>query len=53
MTNIEGVVGVGGGVPIKIGDEVIGAVGSSGAVGGDKDEICSNAGIAAVADKLK
>lgn len=53
MSNIEGVVGVAGGVPIKYRDEVIGAVGSSGAVGGDKDEICSNAGIAAVADKLK
>jgi uncharacterized protein GlcG (DUF336 family) len=53
MTNIEGVVGVAGGVPIKYHDEVIGAVGSSGAVGGDQDEICSNAGIAAVADQLK
>jgi uncharacterized protein GlcG (DUF336 family) len=53
MSNIEGVVGVAGGVPIKYRDEVIGAVGSSGAVGGDKDEICSNAGIAAVADRLK
>jgi uncharacterized protein GlcG (DUF336 family) len=53
MTNIEGVVGVAGGVPIKYHGEVIGAVGSSGAVGGDKDEICSNAGIAKVADELK
>jgi uncharacterized protein GlcG (DUF336 family) len=53
MTNIEGVVGVAGGVPIKYRGEVIGAVGSSGAVGGDKDEICSNAGIAKVADELK
>jgi uncharacterized protein GlcG (DUF336 family) len=57
MTNIRGassaVVGVAGGVPIKYRDEVIGAVGSSGAVGGDKDEICSNAGIEAVAAQLK
>src|SRR5580692_207129 len=53
MTNIHGVVGVAGGVPIKYRDEVIGAVASSGAVGGDKDEICANAGIAAVADQLK
>lgn len=53
MTNIEGVVGVGGGVPIRYHDEVIGAVGSSGAVGGDKDEICANAGIAAVGEQLK
>jgi uncharacterized protein GlcG (DUF336 family) len=53
MTNIEGVVGVAGGVPIKYRGEVIGAVGSSGAVGGDKDEICSNAGIAKVAGELQ
>ena len=53
MTNIRGVVGVAGGVPIRYRDEVIGAVASSGAVGGDKDEICANAGIAAVADQLK
>src|ERR1700742_5240541 len=53
MTNIRGVVGGAGGVPIKYRDEVIGAVASSGAVGGDKDEICANAGVAAVASELK
>ena len=53
MTNIRGVVGVGGGVPIKYHGEVIGAVASSGAVGGDKDERCSQAGIDAVADQLR
>jgi uncharacterized protein GlcG (DUF336 family) len=53
MPNVEGTVGVGGGVPIKIGDVAIGAVGVSGAVGGDKDEICANAGIAKVAHLLK
>jgi uncharacterized protein GlcG (DUF336 family) len=53
MTNIRGVVGVGGGVPIKYRGEIIGAVASSGAVGGDKDELCSQAGIDAVADQLK
>ena len=53
MTNVRGVVGVGGGVPIKYRGETIGAVGSSGAVGGDKDEICSQAGIDAVADQLR
>jgi uncharacterized protein GlcG (DUF336 family) len=43
------VVAVGGGVPIKVGNEVIGAVGVSGAPGGEKDEACANAGIAKVA----
>ena len=53
MPNIRGVTTVGGGVPIKYRGEVIGAVASSGAVGADKDEACSNAGIAAVADELR
>ena len=47
------VVGVGGGVPIKAGNEVIGAVGVSGAPGGEKDEVCANAGIAKVEAALK
>jgi uncharacterized protein GlcG (DUF336 family) len=53
MPNVEGTAGVGGGVPIKVGNVAIGAVGVSGAVGGDKDEICANAGIAKVAHLLK
>jgi uncharacterized protein GlcG (DUF336 family) len=32
-----------GGVPIKVGDETIRAIGVSGAPGGDKDEACANA----------
>jgi uncharacterized protein GlcG (DUF336 family) len=53
MPNVDGAAGVAGGVPIRVGNETIGAVGVSGAVGGDKDEACANAGIAKVADKLK
>src|SRR6202035_5710699 len=53
IRQIPGVVGVGGGVPIRAGTEVIGAVGVSGAPGGEKDEVCANAGIAKVADALK
>lgn len=53
LKQIPNVVAVGGGVPIKAGNEVIGAVGVSGAPGGDKDEVCANAGIAKVADALK
>jgi uncharacterized protein GlcG (DUF336 family) len=51
--DIHDAVGTAGGVPIKAGDAVIGAVGVSGAPGGDKDEVCSMAGIAKVASKLK
>jgi uncharacterized protein GlcG (DUF336 family) len=50
---IADAVGTAGGVPIKAGNDVIGAIGVSGAPGGDKDEACSNAGIAKVASKLK
>lgn len=53
MPNIRGVTTVGGGVPIRYRGETIGAVASSGAVGADKDELCSQAGIDAVAADLK
>jgi uncharacterized protein GlcG (DUF336 family) len=42
-----------GALPIKIGNETIGAVGISGAPGGEKDEACAKAGIDKVADELK
>ena len=50
LTNI---VAAQGALPIKIGDEVIGAAGISGAPGGDKDEACVKAGLDKVADQLK
>jgi uncharacterized protein GlcG (DUF336 family) len=42
-----------GALPIKIGDEVIGAAGVSGAPGGDKDEACVQAGLEKIAADLK
>ena len=43
-----------GGVPIKVGNETIGAVGLSGAPnGGPQEEACGKAGIDKVADQLK
>ena len=53
LKQIPNVVGIGGGVPIRAGNEPIGGVGVSGAPGGEKDEVCANAGIAKVADALK
>jgi uncharacterized protein GlcG (DUF336 family) len=50
---IEGTVGAAGGVPIKAGDEIIGAIGVSGAPGGDRDEACADAGIARISTLLK
>jgi uncharacterized protein GlcG (DUF336 family) len=45
------VIALPGGIPIKVGNEVIGAVGVSGSPG--KDDVCSQAGIDKVADQLK
>ena len=42
-----------GALPIKVGEDTIGAIGVSGAPGGEKDEVCSKAGIDKVADQLK
>jgi uncharacterized protein GlcG (DUF336 family) len=53
LKDTEGTIALGGGVPIKAGNEVIGAIGVSGAPGGEKDEACANAGIQKLADKLK
>jgi uncharacterized protein GlcG (DUF336 family) len=53
VTPLPGTVGGAGGVPIKINEEVIGAVGISGAPNGDKDEACATAALAKVADRLK
>src|ERR1700738_513285 len=53
LRQIPNVVAVGGGVPIKAGNEVIGAAGASGAPGGEKDDACIVAGIAQVEAALK
>jgi uncharacterized protein GlcG (DUF336 family) len=45
------VLALGGGLPIKAGNEVVGAVGVSGSQG--KDDVCAQAGIDKVADQLK
>ena len=43
----------GGGVPIKLGDEVIGAVGAAGAPGAKLDDACARAGIDKIKDRLQ
>jgi uncharacterized protein GlcG (DUF336 family) len=42
-----------GALPIKVGEDVVGAVGASGAPGGEKDEACVQAALNKVADQLK
>jgi uncharacterized protein GlcG (DUF336 family) len=53
LAAIQGFLLLGGGVPVKLGDEVIGAVGVGGAPGGHLDEECANAGLAKVQNNLK
>ena len=53
LVHLSGVIANQGGLPIKVGDEVIGGVGVSGSPGGDKDEACAKAGLDKVADQLK
>lgn len=51
--HLTGIIAAQGALPIKVGDDVIGAVGVSGAPGGEKDEVCAKAGIDKIADQLK
>lgn len=50
---LPGVVAVGGGVPIEAKGRLVGAVGVSGAPGGDADDACARAGVAAIRDDLE
>jgi uncharacterized protein GlcG (DUF336 family) len=50
--DIEGALMLGGGVQILSAGSTVGGVGVSGAPGGDSDDACARAGIAAVEDKL-
>ncbi|MBI3046887.1 MAG: heme-binding protein [Acidobacteria bacterium] len=50
--DLADILALGGGVPIQVGNDTIGAVGSAGSTL-DTDAACAKAGIAAVADLLK
>src|SRR6478672_4550812 len=50
-TQYTRVLALAGGLPIKVGNEVIGAVGISGSPG--QDDVCAQAGLDKVADQLK
>src|SRR5258706_10275223 len=43
----------GGGVPIAVGSDVIGAIAVGGAPGGDLDDACAHAGVEKIKDRLK
>lgn len=52
IKNLPGVVMIGGGMPIEAAGQMVGAIGVSGAPGGDNDAICAKAGIDAVEGDL-
>lgn len=53
LVDIPGLLVLAGGVPIKIGDETIGAVGIGGAPGGNLDGECATEALEKIKDKLK
>jgi uncharacterized protein GlcG (DUF336 family) len=52
VRQVPGAIILGGGVLIEAAGSVVGAVGVSGAPGGDADDACAKAGVDAVRDKL-
>jgi uncharacterized protein GlcG (DUF336 family) len=53
MNHVEGILMLEGGLPIRAAGALLGAVGVSGAPGGDKDEACAAAALAAVQERLE
>ena len=52
IRNLPGAVVIGGGLVVEAGGSLVGAIGVSGAPGGDADEACAKAGIEAIQSKL-
>jgi uncharacterized protein GlcG (DUF336 family) len=52
IRNLPGVVIIGGGLVVEAGGSLVGAIGVSGAPGGDADEACAKAGVDAIQSKL-
>ena len=53
LRQLPDVVILGGGVLIEAGGQLVGAIGVSGAPGGEADDACARAGIAAIQDSLE
>jgi uncharacterized protein GlcG (DUF336 family) len=53
FTQLPHLILFGGGIVIKVGDEVVGAIGAAGAPGGNLDEACARAGLDKIRDQLK
>lgn len=52
LATMQNVVALPGAAAIKAGDEIVAALGVGGSPGGDKDEVCAQAGVARIRDRL-
>ncbi len=52
LVTLPNMVAAQGALPIKIGEDVVGAAGASGAPGGEKDEACIQTGLDKIKDHL-
>jgi len=53
LNHVNGILIMEGGLPIRAGGVLVGAIGVSGAPGGDKDEACARKAINSVLDRLE
>src|ERR1700722_10361140 len=53
FTQLPHLILLGGGIVIKVGDEVVGAIGASGAPGANLDDACAHAGLDKIRDQLR
>ena len=53
IRQLPNVVAVGGGIVIRAKGSIVGGIGVSGAPGGDADDVCAKAGIAAINDAIE
>jgi uncharacterized protein GlcG (DUF336 family) len=53
FTQLPHLILIGGGIVIKVGDEVVGAIGAGGAPGGNLDDACARAGLEKIQAQLK
>jgi uncharacterized protein GlcG (DUF336 family) len=53
IRHLPGVVAIGGGWPLESAGSLVGAIGVSGAPGGDADDVCAKAGMAEIRDDLE
>jgi len=53
MNQVEGILVLGGALPITAAGSIVGAIGVSGAPGGEQDEACARAGLEQVQERLE